>query len=283
MKKLLLVITLFTSGIAGAQTLTRKAVFTKGQQLEKSTVLNMTMNMEMMGQSLEMKNDQTNLSVIEVKDATDKEYSLANTLKRVTMASSAMGQQMNYDSDKKEDADSELGKVFGGKIGKTNAIKVNKKGIITANDDTSNNELMSGMQGMLPTNIDVKNGGVGGNYELVALLPEKSLKVGDAWVDSTSDKDGKQIMNFRVVDIKANDAVVAVSGIMDRAGEVQQGGMTINMTMSGKTKGEYTLDPATGLVKKRTLVVDGTGTMEMAGQSIPFTMKMNTEETVTKK
>lgn len=283
MKKLLLVITLFSSGIAGAQTLTKKAVFTKGQQLEKATVLNMSMTMDMMGQSLEVKNDQTQLSLVEVKDATEKEYTLANTVKRVTMASSAMGQQMNYDSDKKEDADSELGKALGGKVGKTSSIKIDKKGIITASDDTSNNEIATAMQGMMPANVDMKNGGVGGNYELVALLPEKSLKVGDTWVDSTSDKDGKQIMNFRVVDIKATDAVVAVSGIMDRAGEVQQGGMTINMTMSGKTKGEYTLDPTTGIVKKRKLEVDGSGTMEMMGQSVPFTMKMNTEETITKK
>ena len=44
----------------------------------------------------------------------------------------AMGQDMKFDSDKKEDMDGQMGQAFKGKIGVPREFTVNKEGIITA-------------------------------------------------------------------------------------------------------------------------------------------------------
>jgi hypothetical protein len=59
--------------------------------------------------------------------------------------------------------------------------------------------------------------------------------------------------------------------------------MAIQLNIQGTSKGTFAMEVATGIVKKRNVLLDATGTMEVAGQSAPFTMKLNMDEGVTKK
>ncbi len=54
--------------------------------------------------------------------------------------------------------------------------------------------------------------------------------------------------------------------------------MTIDLNMAGTAKGSYTLEVAVGVIRKRLMEMNATGTMEVAGQSTPFTMKLNMDE-----
>lgn len=287
MRKLLFIVPIFITGIVSAQNLTRKAVFSKGQQLEKASVMKMTINMEMMGQSLEIANDNTITSAVEVKSTTDAAYNLASTVKRVTARASSAGQEMTYDSDKPEDANNELGKAIGGKVGKTNNITVDKKGFVTASDDTTQTdaEKAAGLMGGIAGATANPGTQVGGSFELIGNIPDRALKAGDTWSDSTSEKgaQGKVVNHYKVVSITGNEALISMDGTVARSGEMEQNGMTLNMNMTGTSKGDFTMEVGSGLVKKRSLVIDATGSLEAGGQSIPFTMKLITEEAVTKK
>jgi Family of unknown function (DUF6263) len=245
----------------------------------------MNFSMEMMGQAIAIDNNNTITSLVEVKNATNKDYAIASTVKRVVTSMTGMGQEMNYDSDKKDEVPNEVGKKAGEMVGKTSNLTIDNKGFITASDDTASNEAVEKASGFMGIGGNLANTGnkVGNSYDLVANLPSKALKAGDTWVDSTVSKEGKMVTNYTVVNIKGDEAVIGMEGIVTQSGETEANGMTINVTINGKSRGEYTMEAATGIIKKRSMTMDATGTMDMMGQSVPFTMKMIMDEGVTKK
>ena len=285
MKKLLFIPLSLATIFVSAQTLARKAVFSKGQQLERTASIKMNFGMEMMGQAIDIANDNTITSLVEVKTVTNKDYAIASTVKHVVTSMNGMGQEMHYDSDKKEDASSELGKKAGEMVGKTSNLTIDTKGYITASDDTSANTVAGNAGGFMGIGGNLANTGnkVGNSYDLVANLPAKVLKTGDTWVDSTVSKEGKTVTNYTVTDIKGDEAVISMEGTVAQSGETEANGMTINVTINGKSKGQYSMEVGTGIVKKRTVTMDATGTMDMMGQSVPFTMKLTMDEGVAKK
>jgi hypothetical protein len=287
MKKLLFVPLALAVVVVNGQSLSRKAVFSKGQQLERVASVNMSFGMEMMGQTIDMKNVNTITTLVEVKNATDKDVALASTVKHVVMSMNGMGQEMAYDSDKKDGntAPAEMTQKMGEMVGKTNNLTINSKGIITNSDDTTGGVAAANAGGFMGMGGGLVNVGnkPGNSYDLVANLPDKSLKAGDTWMDSTLSKEGKTVTSYKVLEIKGDEAVVSMDGTVAQNMETEQQGMTINMHINGTSKGQYTLEVATGIVKKRNATIDATGTMEVAGQSVPFTMKLIMDEGVVKK
>lgn len=286
MKKLLFVPLALAMVVVNGQSLSRKAVFAKGQQLERVASVNMSFGMEMMGQTIDMKNVNTITTLVEVKNASDKDVALASTVKRVIMSMNGMGQEMAYDSDKKDGntAPAEMTQKMGEMVGKTNNLVINTKGIITTSDDTTGGAAANagGFMGMGGGLVNVGNK-PGNSYDLIANLPDKSLKAGDTWMDSTLSKEGKTVTSYRVVEIKGDEAVVSMDGTVAQNMETENNGMTINMNINGTSKGQYTMEVATGIIRKRNATMDATGTMEVAGQSVPFTMKLIMDEGVVKK
>jgi len=283
MKKLLFIPLCLATIIAGAQTLNRKVVLTKGQQLERVAAMKMNFGMEMMGQTVDMKMDNTTTSLVEVKNASAQSFDLTSTVKRVVMNMNSMGQDMNYDSDKKDQEANEMTKKLGEMVGKTANLTIDSKGYITASDDTSKTaEKAEGFMGMAGNMASTVNK-VGASYDMVANFPNKGVKAGDSWADSTVSPQGKTATSYTVLDVKGGEATIAMDGTVTQSGETENNGMTINLTITGKSKGQYIMDVATGVIKKRTVILDATGTMDMMGQSVPFTMKMNMEENINKK
>jgi hypothetical protein len=283
MKKLLFIPLCLATVIAGAQTLNRKVVLTKGQQLERVAAMKMNFGMEMMGQTVDMKMDNTTTSLVEVKNASAQSFDLSSTVKRVVMIMNSMGQEMNYDSDKKDQEANEMTKKLGEMVGKTANLTIDNKGYITASDDTSKTaEKAEGFMGMAGNLANTSNK-IGASYDMVANLPNKSIKAGDTWSDSTVSPQGKMATNYTVLDVKGAEATIGMDGTVTQSGETENNGMTINLTITGKSKGQYIMDVATGVIKKRSVILDATGTMDMMGQSVPFTMKMNMDEDINKK
>lgn len=285
MKKLLFVPVVLAVVFVNGQSLSRKAVFAKGQQLERVASVNMSFGMEMMGQTIDMKNVNTITSLVEVKDATAKDYALATTVKRVVSSMSGMGQEMNYDSDKKDESPNEMGQKMGEMVGKTKHVTIDTKGIIVTSDDSTGNELAEKAGGFMSMTGGLTNAATkpGSSYDLIASLPDKAVKAGDSWIDSTVSGQGKAVTNYKVLEVKGDEAIVSMDGTITQSGEMENNGMTINMNINGTSKGQYTMEVATGIIRKRNATMDATGTMEVAGQSVPFTMKLIMDEGVVKK
>lgn len=287
MRRIALFTLLFVSGTAMCQTLNRKAVFSKDQQLEKKADMKISFGMEMMGQTIEVVSENNITSLLAVKSVSDKGYDISSIIKHVVSNTGAMGQNMSYDSDKPGTEDNEVAKVMKKMVGKTTNFSVDKKGYITASDDTTSAGdgmgQLPGMGGSMLNGLSAAQGKVGATFELVAPVPDKALKAGDTWSDSTVDKDSRQVSNYKVVSIANNIATVALDGTISRKGETEAEGMTVNMDMKGKMAGEMLVDVTTGIVKKRSMELTGNGNMEIMGQSVPFTMKMTMGENVNPK
>lgn len=285
MKKLLFIPLSLSVFVVSAQSLSRKVVLKQGQQVERVATIKMKIGMEMMGQSVDINNDNTVTSLVEVKGATSSAYDLATTVKRVVTSMNGMGQDMTHDTDKKDPANSnEMTKKADELVGKTKNLTIDNKGIITKSDEAADEgkEKPGGFMGM---SGGVLNAGqkVGSLFDLVAKLPDNAVKVGDSWSDSTVTKEGKVFTKYKVLEIKSDEAVIDMEGTLTQAGQVENNGMTIDMNIAGTSKGQLSMDVASGLVKKQTMSVNASGAMEVMGNSIPFTMKIDMTQDALKK
>ncbi len=278
MKRIFLVASMFSVITVSAQTISRKASLNKGQQIEQTSKVVANITQEMMGQQMEIKMNTNSTALLEVKDANAEGYTVANTIKRVTMNMSAMGNEQNFDSDKKEDLDGPMGQAMKGKIGVAKEYKLDKNGVITAIPGSENakpdaNAMMNGMMGA--TEEEIK----GSTHSAFVSLPAKGVKPGDSWSDSLVSKENKLRNTYTLKSVSGNDALVDVKGTLTVDREMEQQGMTMQMNMNGTITGELTFDINTGLVKSRKQVTKGTGAIEVAGQTVPLTVDTTSEVT----
>lgn len=136
MKKITLLFTAAT--LATAFTYAQNAgkiILAKGQKFTVENKLNTFSTQEVMGNTMEITADVTSNSSIEVKDQMDKNYKLSNTITRLNLATSMMGQEMNYDSDKKEDRESEMGTTLTTVINNPMDIEISDGGKVMSKPD----------------------------------------------------------------------------------------------------------------------------------------------------
>lgn len=79
----------------------------KGQKYTVENKVTTKSTSEMSGQSMESTADITSVYAIEVKDLKDNNYNMTNSMSSIKMNMSSMGQNITFDSDKKEDMDGE--------------------------------------------------------------------------------------------------------------------------------------------------------------------------------
>ena len=283
MKKILSVALMFSIIVATGQTVTRKVGLAKGQQLEQQSHVKMNMTQEMMGQSMEIKMESDITNVVEVKDVAANNFEVANTVKKVLMNMNAMGQDMKFDSDKKEDMDGQMGQAFKGRIGVPREFTVNKDGIITSLKNKSDNKVESGgMMGGMMTMGDSEEK-EGSSFNSLANIPAKGVKIGETWNDSTSDDNGKTFTTYTLKEINGGNGLITLSANSDISRQMEQQGMSMQMDMKATTIGEYTFEVATGIIKTRKATTKATGTIDVAGQSLPVSFETTVESTINKK
>lgn len=272
--------TLLISAASFAQTSTGKLSLTKGQKLQIDNNIKSVINQEMMGQSIEITLDANLVHQVEVKDKKDKSYMVSSTLTKLTTNGNAMGQSMSFDSDKKEDQESETGKAMKDQLNVVKNVELNETAqvINTVKSDkkaSSGGQLMDMVASVTGGNADESNG-ANAAFEVMPA----GKKVGDSWSDSTITNEIKTYRNYTIKEIKGHDATLLLTGTQITKKKVEQQGMEINVTMEGKLSGEGIVDMVTGIVKEKTMVMDGTGSAEVMGQNIPVTTKTTTKTTV---
>jgi hypothetical protein len=265
-----------------AQSVSQKIVVNKGQVFETVSHMTTSMAQEMMGQKVDFKMDHKTTRITEVKDINPDAYHLTNTIKRIVMHTNAMGQDINFDSDKPEDMYGEMGQRVKGIVNAESKVTVDKTGkIVELNmNDSTENDMMSKMMSMSA------NMSKGASYPLFSVLPAKAVKPGDSWTDSISTSEGMKITNINTYTfrgVSGNEITVDIAGKLTQEGTTEQQGMSIGMNMTGTSKGESVYDQKTGILKRDTLNTDMQGTMEVMGQSVPVTMKITMENEVKKR
>lgn len=266
MKKLLLLSSCFVTILANAQSLQLQA----GKIITATTSSDMNMDMGMAGQ---MKIKGVSTSVINITVSEEKTYKATTTNTKMTLEQEGMGQSTKFDSEKKEDLDSEVGKSLSKTLKIPVEIKIDKNtGKATETnpakeDDANKNPL-----------ADIAGGGTGSSASGVAesafLIIPAGKKAGDKWIDSLNENGIKTIKNYELKSISPTEATVLLhmvsNGTINK--EVQGSQMEINMNTIGESV--ITTDPNSGTVKKNTTENNMTGTLGIMGQSLPISMKM---------
>ncbi len=274
--------TLFSTTVSLAQNNGTKLILIKGQKLQIDNTVKSLTNMDLMGQSMEMTSDATMTHQVEVKDKKESNYTVASTITKITSSGNAMGQAYTIDSDKKEDLESEIGKVMKGQLNVTHEADFNTAGTVVsekkaATAETANANPMVDMMKNLTGGGNDDGGGAG---EIFQVLP-MGKKPGDSWTDSTIAEGSKTYKTYTLKEIKGNDAILTLSGTQSTNKKIEQQGMEVNVTMESKLSGESTVDLTTGIVKQKSLVMDGAGNADAMGQAIPITTKI-TSNTIVK-
>lgn len=242
----------------------QKIAVKKGQQLE--TIATTKMSMEVMGQNMD--NLSTLTSSVAVKDITDSSYIFSNTVKRMTIKINGMGQDISFDSDKKEDMDGQMGQALKDQIGAIQEIQVSKQGKVISTRQTADKKPGPDMASMMSMSGDLTQGQP---YPILIQLPAKAVKVGDTWTDSSSSAATiKTVTTYTLKSVGAEGALVSFTGTMVKNGTIQQNGMEIQMDITGTVKGDAAYEVGSGLLKTNTSTSDIKGTLGIMGQNAPI-------------
>ena len=241
----------------------KKIQLASGQKIEivmsNNSVTDLGMGMQMTNNSTV-----TNKMVVTAED--DNNFELSSTITRMQMTMEGMGQNMTFDSDKKEDMESEMGQGLGDNLNKAETVKINKvsgKQEKTKVEEKKEGNPMAGMSGMMGSEHE---------SDLVFLIPTDK-KIGDTWSEENKEKDLTTKRSYTLKSIDNNIATVTLTGSIDGTMEQEVQGNNMNMTINTKMTGDLTVNIATGLVIKKNIVSDINGSIDMMGQQMPISSK----------
>ena len=254
---------------------------TKGQKYVVENKITTSSTSEMQGQSMETTADATTIYNIEVDDVKDNNYNMTNKIAAIKMNMTTMGQNMSFDTDKKEDMNGETGSSLKDYINHPNTVVMDKSGNVILADKTDSSKKddpASPTLMMIKQMGDPEQQGYGAKMAFI-LIPKKA-KEGTSWQDSTS-KDGViKVTNYAVKNINGNTATLSISGTELRDTKIQMQGMEISTKTNGKLSGEETVDITTGVILQNNSTMDASGNISVMGQEIPTKVKATSVTTV---
>ena len=274
--------TMLAFSVAGiAQTSLHKLSLTKGQKLQIDNTVNSLITQEMMGQTMEIKADASTQHQVEVKDTKDASYLLSATFTKLKTNTSMMGQDMSFDSDKKDDMEGDQGKMFKDQLNVAKDVELThyNKVINAPKKEDKKDEpaggMMDMMKGLTGGEADESNG-ASAAFEVIPA----DAKAGSSWQDSSITAEVKTYRTYTVKEIKGNDAILSLSGKQSIKKTIEQNGMEITVNTDAKISGEETVDISTGIIKQKKVVMDSAGNASVMGQEVPLTTVTTTVTTV---
>ena len=246
-----------------------------GKKITSTSTADMDMDMGMGGQ---MKIKSSSVNVLSITGSNDKNYKGTNTIIKMTMSQEGMGQTTEYDSDKKGDRESEIGKTLGKELDKPVQILIDRttgKATESNPEKTTEPEAdknpMAGMMG----GMDEKTAAA--MVSSAFFIIPQGKKAGDKWSDSTTEAGIKGVRNYELQSISKEEATILLKivskGVISK--EIQ--GMQMEMNMNTTAQSIIRTNVTTGLVKKNSTTGTVEGTLDMMGQSMPISMKMSSE------
>ena len=244
---------------------------------QKIVVENTTDIQASLAMGMELNSNSIATNTLEVKNSTEKGYTISNALSKMKVNMNMMGQPNNYDSENKEGNNAEMAKIFDSRLNNpvdvvvdntTGAALPGKKKI--KKDDTEEANPADDLLAMFTDNSD--DAIVSGAFEIIP----QGKKAGDSWADTAIAKDMKTISIYTLKSVNGNEAVIQSDIVSNAVNKLNFQEMEFEIKSETKTKAEIITDINTGLVSKRTTVADITGSIQMMGQDMPISAKATT-------
>jgi hypothetical protein len=268
---------LFSAGAVHAQS-TGKLLLEKGLKLSVENVVNTFSNMEMMGQQIEINGDVNMNYNMEVADKNPEGTTVKSTLTRMKLNTTAMGQSRSFDSEKPEDLEDEMGKVLKSEINQTTEVVLNESAAVVSirRPNTENaGPSADAIKSMMNFGGEESGGAV-----LPFLIIPHGKKTGDSWQDSTVKEGNKVTTTYTLKQIDGTTATVSFAGLQSSSRKVEQMGTEVTVNMESKISGEAIVNTATGVIREKKTSMEGTGSTEIMGQSMPISNKVTITTTV---
>jgi Family of unknown function (DUF6263) len=247
-----------------------RIIITQGQKLTVQNNISFEANF---GAGMDLTSTSATENALEVKNSSDKSYTISSTTKKIKVDMNMMGQSTRYDSEKSQGPSNDIEKVLAEKLNKPVDILVNNYTGAVYNEmvekkDADGNPV-GGMVNMFADNSD--DAIVDGAFELVP----QGKAIGDSWADTSVSKEMKRINRYTLKSVAGSEAVIQLDAITNAINKVELQGMQIEFKTETKTTGEITTDVSTGLVRKKTTQADIKGSFQLMGQEMPISAKAN--------
>lgn len=274
-----LILTLLIMG-SRAQTVNNTLHFQKGQKLVLVAQAKSVISQEIMGQSIDMNINSTVTRHFDIEDVKQNTATIEHKVKRIQFSFDAMGQIQQFDSEKEEDLKSEMGKSVQKSLKNKYTMTVDPYGSIVsvkADDDNPNKpeeinteDVMGSLMAQFAEGLEMPRPGDASEFK---ILPVGEINKGFTWTDTLSSGETGTV-RYTVSDITTADILVDYNaeGTMERQQESM--GMATTIRLKNLTSGKIIIDRQSGLLKEKTASILGTGTVDLAGQSIPMKSKV---------
>jgi hypothetical protein len=249
-----------------------------GKKIAQNTTSIIEMEMTAMGQQMKINSSTTN--VITITGAEANNYKATNAITKITMTQEGMGQNVSFDSDKKEDVESEMGKEMGKTLNKSVEVTIDKG---SGKATETNKKTEEKTEDKNPF-ADLMGGAANNSSEALVsgaffVIPADK-KIGDKWTDSLNEEGMKGLKTFELLSIKDGTASIGLKTATSGTVSKEMQGMQIEMTMKNIGDGTMSVDTKSGIVKKNIVTGSTEGTMDLMGQSMPFSLKINSTTVV---
>lgn len=265
--------------------------------LQKGTTYEMTMSMnnsidqEMMGQQLKMDQKINMVLSYQVLDVLpDQIFVVEYSLMKMKMEMDVNGQKMVMDSES-SDENNPMNTALKGLNELKLKIKLNPLGQVLgiegmeeyAQKFAGNPQLLQSMQMF----ADEKNFGafIGQTF---SYFPEKEVGLGDKWTTAIklpAMMNMETVMNFEVADIGKDQVLLNVTSDVNIDSPIEQGGVKMDLKMTGTQNGNMTIDPHDGWLRNSELSQKFNMLMKMknpqSGEDMEIPMLMNSVAKIT--
>lgn len=240
-----------------------------GQKYKVENTTKMNTSAEAMGQTMETIMNSNNTTVYEIKNVSAAALELSATITTIVVNGSTMGQEMSFDSEKKDNS-GPMADVLTPILNKSKSYTMDNKGTIVKQDETEEAEGQAAMMGI--SNVNYTNTDL-----FLPALVGKSLKPGDSFDDTGSLKKEKYSTRdsgtYKVTSIENGIASIVYTGIQTIIAIGEQMGMEVTTNSNNIVKSEYQVDVNTGIVLSKATVIESSVSVDIAGMTIPATGK----------
>jgi hypothetical protein len=260
--KIFALLLLFPICLHAQKSVTLSYKLSKGQQYNLTIKNNQTISMEMMEQSMTLKQISETVQEIIVAEIDEQEnIKLDLTYRKMKLNQNAMGMEINYDSEKPGESSNpvvqQVESTLNELIGKTASLEIDRYG----------NAIRNSMSEILDNNQSF----AGFETGMLNVYPEKPVAVGETWiVKMKPDPQSDFLINltYKLEELKDKSAVVSFEGTIEGT-EIRGQKAVLAGSMTGSSK----VDVRSGWVMTSTISQSIEMEMEQEGMKIP--MKMN--------
>jgi hypothetical protein len=242
----------------------------KGQKYLVENKITTANTIQMQGQSMDNNTDMSSTYKIEVTGNEGNSYDLINTITNIKMNMNMMGQELQFDSDKQEDMNGQMGSAFKEVINQPKQVKLDKAGKVLSTESDS-----------LSAMIKELNFDVAGFGSQLAFQPLPSgLKKGTTWTDSTNSEGNSRTTTYTIKEINENIANITFTGNLSTESTIEQAGMELKQKTTGAYSGEELVDIKTGVIQSNSSTTKATGAVTVMGQDLPITTQVTSTTSV---